>query len=542
MLSATSIVLPLVVSAQTVANNPATSSPTSQFASDGIFGCNQTGAAASSVGAFSASGAYVPVSDAAVELNTGYLVYLACSLRPLVSALSQSATAGLVKKVLTAFNTGSNGNPQFSVNIDKEDLAVADTRVVNDIQGGILQTLNPAFQNTVQTAVVRSYQSATRQRNAVLTCPYSGNLQSLLDGQVFSWEGLQALENPACNPLGAYQLASELVNGDVANAVQDNMTQLQWGRGVYPVTTTDANGNVSVVTPGAVVLSQADQALQSGLLKTENASDIGQMVGALFAGIGAEAVSSAQGLAGITQASGGQASYIDQVAAAASQGVRTSAVNVAISVINGVLTTVQNYQKSLTTIAGTLTQTINSLRGAETQCWDTIIQNVCVSTSTTMVHGALTCQDSLGESLKIATSSAFSNAVINAQIATLARSTSANIQTVQATFNAVSRLAASVSNTNSQDAQSLALHQLDQLTASNSFPKQIDVQATQQQASSIASTMQILINQTIQNWQGVDSNGSQTLGWDGSVIANTVGWCDYNNQGTLRAWETLWRQ
>jgi uncharacterized protein YggL (DUF469 family) len=54
--------------------------------------------------------------------------------------------------------------------------------------------------------------------------------------------------------------------------------------------------------------------------------------------------------------------------------------------------------------------------------------------------------------------------------------------------------------------------------------------------------MQILINQTIQNWQGVDSNGSQTLGWDGSVIANTVGWCDYNNQGTLRAWETLWRQ
>ena len=112
-------------------------------------------------------------------------------------------------------------------------------------------------------------------------------------------------ENPACNPDGAYLLADDLISGDVTNAVQNNMTQLQWGRGTYPLTTTDANGNVNVVTPGAVVLNQAEQALQAGFTKTQNANDIGQMVSSLFAGIGAQALSSAQGLAGLTQSGNG---------------------------------------------------------------------------------------------------------------------------------------------------------------------------------------------------------------------------------------------
>ena len=74
------ILAPLAVNAQTA---PASTATRAQFSSDGITGCNQTSAAASSVGAFVASGTYVPVSDAAVELNTGYIVYLDCSLRPL---------------------------------------------------------------------------------------------------------------------------------------------------------------------------------------------------------------------------------------------------------------------------------------------------------------------------------------------------------------------------------------------------------------------------------------------------------------------------
>lgn len=304
-----SVAMPLLANAQT-----ASSTQPYQFQSDGIAGCNQTSAAASSVGAFTASGTYVPVADAAVELNTGYLVYLFCSLNPLVSALSQSATAGLVKKALVTYNSGNNGAPQFSVNINSENLNVGNNTVLAAVPN-MMNAINSALKTNVQNGIVQTYYNATQQPNNVLTCPYTGDLNALLNGTTFSWAGLQALQNPACNPLGAYQLSNDLLNGYVANAVQNNMTQLQWGRGTYPVT--DGNGNV--VTPGALVLSQVTQALGAGFQKTESAVAIGQMVNALFAGIGTQAISSAQGLAGITQATGNQPSYIDQVAAAASR-------------------------------------------------------------------------------------------------------------------------------------------------------------------------------------------------------------------------------
>ena len=184
--SVASITVPFATLAQTVANNPAASSSAAQFRSDGIFGCNQTGAAASSVGTISASGTYVPVADAAVILNTGYLVYLACSLRPLVSALSQNATAGLVKKIIVSFNSGNDGGPQFSQNIDNETTDVANKRFVKIIQGGVLNTINPAIKGVVQTAVVRAYSASVQQPNAVLRCPYAGDLQALLKGKVWS--------------------------------------------------------------------------------------------------------------------------------------------------------------------------------------------------------------------------------------------------------------------------------------------------------------------------------------------------------------------
>jgi hypothetical protein len=561
------ILMPFSADAQAATAN--TAATPYQYQSDGIGGCNRTSAAASSVGAFSASGSYVPVADAAVELNTGYLVYLACSLNPLVSALSGSATAGLTKKVLTTYNSGNNGGPQFSVNINTENLNVGNKTVLAVVPG-MMNAVNPALKSTVQTGVVQTYYSATQQPYSVLTCPYTGDLNALLNGSSFSWSGLQALENPACNPLGAYQLSNDLVNSYVANAVQNNMTQLQWGQGTYPVT--DANGNV--VTPGALVLNQVAQALGSGFQKTESAVAIGQMVSALFAGIGTQAISSAQGLAGITQASGGQPSYIDQVASAASQGVNGAIVNAAITTLNGVLTSVTNYLNALDTIAQTYIQTIHSLQSTENQCWSNIIQNVCVAGSIQTNNGVETCTQVPGAptvtttttnvgqggsqtqttstpaptvTLKIATSTAFSNAVIQSgtspTIVTQSQSIAAQIQSAQSSLAAVNQLIAGVTNTSSADAQSLALQQLDQLTASNSFPSPSAMANVAQQSTSITEAMQQLVNTTVQNWEGLDNNtGAQDISWDGTVSANTVGWCNYNDPKTIVEWEGVWKQ
>lgn len=544
------IAAPLFANAQsdstqtTTQTNGAQASPPYQYQANGIYGCNKTGAAASSVGAFVASGAYVPVSDAAVELNTGYLVYLECSLRPLVDALSGSATAGLIDKITKSFTQGNNGNPYFSVNARNEDNAARDKAAIPAISV-IAAATGPTFQSAISTTLARSYAANTQNPLGALACPYSS---SQISSSV--WTAIASIGVPTCDVLIDYENAYDQDMAIAASAVAANASLRQQGNGVYPITTTDANGNVNIVTPGAVVLNQAEQALQAGFTKTENANDIGQMVTSLFAGIGAQALSSAQGLAGLTQSGNGVPSYLDQVATAASQNVATNAINAAITVLNGVLTTVTNYQNSLNTIANTLLSAINTLKGDEAQCWNSIIQNVCagaVSYSTggptcTEAHIAGTATSTLTVTLKIATSTAFSHAVISSQIAPLANQTATDINSVQGMINEINTLIAGVTNTTSQAAQNAALQQLDQLTASNSFPSPTDLANAQQEATSISAAMQTLVSTTVQNWEGADSNGQQTLPWDGTVSATTVGWCDYNDPGTLLAWESLWKR
>ena len=538
--------LPLVAGAQ--AANSGTNQ-TYQYQSDGIYGCNQTGAAASSVGQFSANGVYVPVADATVELNTGYLVYLFCSLRPLVSALSQSATAGLTSKILTAVNTGNNGGPQFSQNSDIEDRQAATSKFTQVIQSGILSTLNPALQSTTQNALVQQFAVSTQQANSVLSCPYSGDLNALLSGNTFDWAGLQALQNPACNPIGAYSLASNLVDGYVGNAVQDNVALRQQGSGMYPITTTDSFQNVNIVTPGAMVLAQANQALGSGFLKTENAQDIGQMVNALFAGIGANAVSSPQGLAGITQSLAGQPSYMSQVVSAASANASASAINTAVTALNSALAAVTSYQSALTTISNSYVGAVQSLRATENLCWNQLISNICATNTLQVSNGGPTCKESQSPAitLTIATSTEFSDAVVAASITPQAQSAAANLPQAQAEFNSLSTLAASVSNSTSQDVQSLAIQQLDQLTASNAFPTSASISAAQASAQQVGNNMSTLESATVKNWEGLPPNGptdaygnAVPVSWDGTVSASTVGWCDYTDPKTLAAWEAQW--
>ncbi len=532
LLGALCAALPLSVDAQSAAPY--------QFSTNGIAGCNQTSAAASSVGAFSASGSYVPVADSAVELNTGYLVYLACSLNPLMSALSGSATAGLAATTLTAYTTGNNGNPQFSVNINNEINALGKTTVVNVLQGGALSTVNPAFQSAVQTAVAQNYYSSTQQPSAALACPYTGDLTALENGQAFSWAGLGDLTYyPSCNALGAYQLSNNLVNGYVANAIQNNLTQLQWGRGTYPITATDQYGNVNVVTPGAIVLNQAEQALQAGFTKTQDATGIGQMVGALFAGLGAEALTSAQGLAGIAQSQAGQPPYLQQVSSAASQGAATSFTNAAITELNGILTTATNYANTLSTIDNTFVGAINSLENTENQCWNHIVSDVCVASTTAMTAGIETCKDASGDSLTIATSTQFSATVIDSQIVPAATIAEQNYQSAQTSLATINQLIAGVTSASPQ----AALQQLDQLTASNSFTTPADVSNAQQESAAVTQQMTTLVTVTVPNdWEGIDSTGAQSIPWGGNPNDPSTGWCNYNNPQTLSAWEQHWKQ
>ena len=557
----TLLALPLFAFAQTDTTTPADPSapatPTSYaWAKDGVFGCNQTGAYAMSVGALSATGgAYVPVNDSTVSLNTGYLVYKECVLRGIVDRQREGVTSGFTKKIVTIYNTGRNGQAQFVQNIPRESQAFWTQSVVTSLQNGTLSAVNPAFKSSIQRAIAQGYSASINARAQSLACPYSGDLKALETNptQSFSWAGLAALMNSNCLPYFAARDSYDTVMGDAASGWNDQMTQFAWGRGSYPQQIVDADGNLVTVTPGALIESNLTQAVQTGFNQLQNANDIDQMVGALFAGITSQVVGDSRGLTGLVQTTGSTPSYLDQVASESAAGIRSSALNAAITILSSNRQNEQAYLAAMQAIATVLTNTINSLHDKENTCWNAIIQNVCVAGSvksdntctavpqgcTTAADGTQSCPTAI--TLKIATSTAFSQGIITGQITPLASSTLTNIDASNAALTVINQLLAGVTNATSLDLQRLSLQQLDTLVTQHKLHTQYDAQNALQSKAEITGSMTTLLSNTVANWTGGGSDGTANASWDGTTYP-AVGWCNAGNPTTIQAWITQWKK
>lgn len=112
---------------------PASGDPTTNvtdpyaFRRQGVFGCSLNGSYSMSVGALSAvGGVYVPVNDAAVTLNTGYLVYKECVLRGVVDRQRENVSATLQRQQINTYAKGRDGQPYFSTDRKGERVEEAD--------------------------------------------------------------------------------------------------------------------------------------------------------------------------------------------------------------------------------------------------------------------------------------------------------------------------------------------------------------------------------------------------------------------------------
>src|SRR6185295_6764272 len=110
---------------------------------------------------------------------------------------------------------------------------------------------------------------------------------------------------------------------------------LDWGNGFYSVVDGDICNGGKIQTPGIYVEEQGLQALTSGFRRVENANDIDQMVGALYAGLGTQTLTGSGGLlSGLTSALGSNPSYLNQMAQESTAGLRTAAANAAIGILS----------------------------------------------------------------------------------------------------------------------------------------------------------------------------------------------------------------
>ena len=512
--------------------------------SNGIYNCNKVGA--EGVGATAATGGtYVPVADATVELNTGYLVYKECLLRPLVDSQRKNVTLAYLNNNLELFSKGRNGNPLWVVNYGNEQAKVGDQAFVSAFQSSLLSNLNSAFQNQVKTALVRNYQMTTQAPQNSLACPYQGDWKAVSTNpqQNFSYAALFAMGNPNCDPIYAYAAAQTQMNANVAAAQNAWLNQLNWNQGIY--SKTDGNGNVT--TPGIFLSAIGQQSITSGFRQLENSNDIGQMVGNLFAGLGSKLLSSSGGVPSVL-ASNGSDAYLSQAMQQEQSGLVGQTAAIALQNLYQMLTWEQQYNDLLAQTASALTTSINQLRGSENACWALIIPKVCTDTPS-----GTSCTGASGSKLTIATSTQFSDAAIaKAGISGAANALKASVDASNQNIVVLNSLIAAVQSADNAT-RNLALSNLDKIVNANPpvLHTQSSITQAQQDLANVQAQMQGaagadagFVKKTQQLWagDGVDSFGAAVPGavaWDGTIDPGT-GWCNINKQATLDQWITKW--
>ena len=512
---------------------------------DGIMSCNRTNAYAMSVGALSAQGSvYVPTNDAAVTLNSGYLTYLECTLRPIIDRMREMKIADMVAMTNKQFLTGNNGNPMFSQDQSAETLAKQDQGVIKLVPY-MKNIMDPSYAGLISSAVTNDYINQTRHQYDDLAC--SNPVTDSTD----LWTALGTyMNNPSCYPLGAYDIATRHIQASNDAIAEDINTQLNRGQGIYPQYQTDSNGNTKIVTPAIVLGSIEQQAVTSGFRQTESANDIGQIVSDLFTGMGTAIMSNIGGLVGIGTAVAGQPSYLDSVSKAASNGVLSSVANLALQTLTAARQVEADYYNTLAGIGTSLTSSAQKIKDLEAACWKVIIPAVCTSSTTSPTYGSntVTCYTLDNTKLTIATTTDASAAIINAQIQPLASSILTSLDKSKTALDTIDQLITDVSNTTSQTAQSVALDKFNTLVASNAFHTQVDVANLTPQIKAVNDQLtQLLGNNGIpgtlqQTWLGLLNDGTWTPS-DTAVAtpgdANSA-WCNVTNKANITAWQKYW--
>ncbi|MEK7107420.1 MAG: hypothetical protein AAB899_04520, partial [Patescibacteria group bacterium] len=244
---------------------------------DAMENCDRYGAQSMSVGSTAAiGGGVVPVSDAAVTLNTGMLVYKECVVRKIIDAKKRAAIARLVSNSTKTFLTGrevcttgidgvetcETGNPYFPENLEEDQRRWESNIVAQNVSGGLSNSLNSAYRDDLRLALNRSYLEQTQNPGASLACSYTGDLVALNNGAYDGPQSLFAVADPNCNPLFNFYNYQSSVMSYAAADRENRMTRLGWNNGVYDVVVTE-NGRTRVVTPGFILAGTFQQQLGS---------------------------------------------------------------------------------------------------------------------------------------------------------------------------------------------------------------------------------------------------------------------------------------
>lgn len=492
-------------------------------AADDIVSCNKNSQATQSAGSrVPLGGPYVPVADYAVEENTGLLVYKECVLRVLANSKRRAALAPVDEQILTRFN----GYP--SRELGEEESLLADKTVLRYLENSAFSSFSDTLENRVKQAVARAYGSARDPRKS-FECEYAdkgGDLLSVYDGipKGSYWDGFRAVVyDPSCVELFADARGYDAIMQQTAYEVYKNRERLTWGQGVYDVAHYDENGFRVTDTPGAIVLAQGIQSVQSSYKQAQEADDIGEMVSALYLGVSNQVLSPGTGtnpggLTALTSALGGAASYMAQVVQGTTNDYTNETANELLNQLQGALSMEQAYKAAVTATAAIFTQTNTTLRTTESECYDKIAAAICQEGTVS----STSCSALGGGTLQITRTTDFSQKVIDTSTRALSNATISNInisiQIIARIGELISALRANPSLANQATVRA-ALAAIGPHTAQ-------DRTAAVNNQTQISQQMATLLTNTSATWK---ENSDPSIGW-----------CNTSVQEVKDKWTQCW--
>ena len=505
---------------------------------DGVFGCNASKYA--NVGSITAvGGVYVPVNDAAVTLNTGYLVYKECVLDGVTAKVSESARTEAVRTITNDINTRRNGEALYRKNFSKELTDIQTALVVKRLQDqNYTGVMSSDFNLDVVRAYARRYSQSIQQPNRSFATTYPGSPSDFYRNNNFSYEGLLAMVDPCNSPYSNFEICfSPTLDSERGSVVEYQMQEWLEGRGFYAVTDNNDNPLLrQVLTPSSLVEEGATQVFTGGFRCLEGADELSEVCAPLFAGLSTQLIGGQGGLANLDSPVAGLPSYLNRMVGEASAAVRQEAVNAALGILSVARQVEGLFKQAKEATATAITSAISRLRTAENTCWDLIVQNVCTAApaadktcvgKSACAAGADPSTCTSPGTLRVATSTQFSQPIVTAQIAPLAIPVAQDIQKSDAALNQLDQLIASVTNGASATNQRQALERLDGLVANGTLHAGNDIITARSQTDAVTTDMNRLVEDTLALW--------------GDSTDPNIGWCNVNNPSTLQRWISAWK-
>lgn len=196
-----------------------------------------------------------------------------CLINAIIEYIGQSTVQWI--------NSGFQGNPTFVDNPEQFFSDIADIeagRFLGEISNGYLCS---PLQAPIRLNLANTYNNSISpyaNRGKCTFSAVSGNLESFLNGQSFSWQDWISYNRPTNNTYGATVSAQIELDKRIAQALNTESKLLDWGRGFLSFKDPETG---EVTSPGSVIEDQVNRRLGNAENRILMADEFDEIVTAL---------------------------------------------------------------------------------------------------------------------------------------------------------------------------------------------------------------------------------------------------------------------